>query len=216
MFVSAAEALEPATKSDRFESLLDHYDTGMVAGRGSKYFNIFNEFFNGYDDFNQLRMRLAAGLDVDHGLEVSSGQFDRTRMFYGNAFEALGSLVDLVAFANNVLQGRDWNTFERLTVKQYLELDKANRFNAFGNVPALAALAGEADNQLRNASHHGSMDIDPVTKTITYRAGKGGQGEARTITYTDYLRRCVVLFGQILALFSLEIVLAQHRRVQPF
>ncbi len=216
MVKGAAALLLPASKTGRLEPLLEHYAAEMASQRGRRYLAVFNEFFSGYDDFNQLRARLAAGLDISDALEVSSTQFDRTRMFYGNAFEALGSLVDLIAFANNVLQGREWSVFERLTVKQYLALDKSARFNAFGGVADLAAFALEGDNQLRNASHHGSMDIDPVTKVVTYQAGKGGQGEIMTMTYTRYLERCVVLFGQLLALLNVELLLTQNRKAAPF
>ena len=172
-------------------------------------------FFGAYADFSQILQRVASGLTVSPDLEVSSSQFERTRMFYGNAFEALGNLVDLIAYANNVLQGRKWDAFERLTVKTYLSLDKSSRFGPFAATPEFANLNAEADNQLRNASHHGSLEINSVTRIITYQAGKGGQGEEKTLSYTEYLIKSLTIFQQILAIFALEILLAKGRSSSP-
>ncbi|MFY9953870.1 hypothetical protein [Bradyrhizobium sp.] len=99
-----------------------------------------------------MHFHVAKGLDVPAGNIASSVDFDATRMFYGNAFEAFASSVDIFAYLNNLLAGRPFNQFEKLTQKEYLKLDKANRFDAFAGVPAFAALCEERDNQLRNAS----------------------------------------------------------------
>jgi hypothetical protein len=120
---------------------------------------------------------VAKGLDVPCGNVASSVDFDATRMFYGNAFEAFASSVDILAYLNNMRAGRPFDQFERLTQKEYLKLDKGSCFDAFASVPAFAALCEERDNQLRNASHHGGrptaiprMDIQADSNSCHRRA----------------------------------------------
>ena len=139
-------------------------------------------YFEDYGDFGQVHFHVAKGLEVPAGNVASSVDFDATRMFYGNAFEAFASSVDILAYLNNMLEGRPFNQFEKLTQKEYLKLDKASRFDAFAGVPAFDALCDERDNQLRNASHHGGMKLDRKTQTIRYRAGKGGTGPSSAWT----------------------------------
>jgi hypothetical protein len=100
-------------------------------------------------------------------------------------------------------------------LKQYYQIDKSGRSNCFVAEPALAAISTEADNQIRNASHHGGMEFDPATQIITYRTGKGGTGPEQQISYTDYLVRSVRLFMQIITLLQFELLLAQTHEHWP-
>jgi hypothetical protein len=136
-------------------------------------------------------------------------------MFYGNAFETFASSVDILAYLNNLLAGRPFNQFEKLTQKQYLELDKAGRFDVFAGVPAFAALCEERDNQLRNASHHGGMKMDRETQIIRYRTGKGGMGPQQTIDYGMYLTRSSKLFLQTTTLLRIEIMMCHASGARP-
>ncbi|MGO7661637.1 hypothetical protein ACC697_04065 [Rhizobium ruizarguesonis] len=211
-----ADTLKPLIQNDEFERLLDHYDAELVRGRGRIYLDVLNGFFNAYDDFGQLMPRFSAGLSFDEDLAVSSGDFERTKMFYGNTFEALGTVVDLIAFSNNILGGRRWEQFQSMDAARYMTLDKIARFNPFAGTPAFAKLSVETDNQLRNASHHGSIEINQRGDVISYRVGKSSQGELVSMTYTKYLERCITLLMQLISVFCLELVLTQHRKMQPF
>jgi hypothetical protein len=93
------------------------------------------EFFLAYDDFSQVIFRVKKGLGVDTDAAVTSAQFDKTKMFYGNAFETYSSLVDIFAYLNNVSQGRPFDQFQTLKRKTYLELDKSSRFGPFDATP---------------------------------------------------------------------------------
>lgn len=192
-----------------------YYAEEMAPKRGGKYLRLFREFFDAYSEFNQVRLLLATETPIDDDLQASSSDFRKTRMFYGNAYETQGELVDLLALLSNQLQGRAFDTFGQLpSIEAYLKLDKANRYAAFANVPAFAALTTERDNQLRNASHHGGIEFDPATQILTCRAGKGGQGADMTLTYTQYLTRCTTLFMQVVALYRFELILATHLQVR--
>jgi hypothetical protein len=135
-------------------------------------------------------------------------------MFYGNAFEALSSSVDLLAYANNIVSGREFDTFSKLTKAEYLALDKASRFNAYALNAPFAALSAGADNQIRNASHHGSFHFDPDTQVIRYRSGKGGTGPEQTMPFVEYLAKCVAIFTQLMALLRMEILLCHIKGIK--
>jgi hypothetical protein len=95
------------------------------------------------------------------------------------------SSVDVLAYLSNLKAGRAFNQFEKLTQKDYLKLNKVNRF---ATVPEFAALCKERDNQIRNASHRGGMRLERKTQTVRYRAGKGGTGgEQRMATRRIWL-----------------------------
>jgi hypothetical protein len=209
-FVQATSFMEPLQQTPQFEALLDYYHETMAPSRRIKYFTLINAYFNAYSEFSQVQLAVTRELDLDETYEAASSDFDRTRMFYGNAFETLADMVDLLAFANNVAQGRNFGEFVQLTLKRYYELDKPGRFNPFAATSALAALCPEADNQLRNASHHNNMALNAATQVITYHVGKGGQGEERSLSYTEYLKRCVVIFLQAVNVLRLELILGQR------
>jgi hypothetical protein len=206
----AMNFMVPLKDTPRFEQLLEHYSAAMAHARGIKYFTLLNAYFNAYSEFAQVQFSLAQGLDFDPGYRVGSADFDRVRMFYGNAFETLADMVDLLALVNNVASGRDFDKFAVLTVRKYYELDKIGRFGPFAESTPLANLCLEADNQLRNASHHNGMTFDAATQMITYRAGKGGQGDPQSISYTDYLKRCVTILLQTLNILLIELVIGQR------
>jgi hypothetical protein len=214
---ACAEAMNfmaPFKGTPRFEQLLENYGATMAPGRGIKYFTLLNAYFNAYSEFAQLQFALTRGLELDDpSYRVGSADFDRVRMFYGNAFETLADMVDLLAFVNNIALGRDFDKFAVLSVKKYYELDKSGRFGPFAEPGPLARLCVEADNQLRNASHHNGMTFDTATQIITYRAGKGGLGDPQSISYTDYLKRCVIIFFETLNILLIELVMGQ--RVHP-
>jgi hypothetical protein len=84
------------------------------------------------------------------------------------------------------------------------------------------AMCSEADNQIRNASHHGSLRFNQVEQTISYqveqtisyRSGKGGTGPERRISYADYLVRCVRIFLQTMTLLRAELIVAAWLKVR--
>jgi hypothetical protein len=209
------ERVKPVFATPGFKAFTSHYSHEMAGERGRKYLSIMTEYFGAYAEFSQVQLLVTNGLPVPPGHRVTSGDFGSTRMFYGNAFEAHADLVDLIAMLNNLLQGREYNVFEQLTLKQYYQIDKSGRSNCFANEPDLAVISAEADNQLRNASHHGGMDFDSATQMIIYRAGKGGTGPEQQVTYTEYLVRCVRLFMQIMTLLQFELMIAQPHEHWP-
>jgi hypothetical protein len=213
-FLKVVEILRLLLPKPEFAEFAAHYNQ-MVSDRSARYFELMRAYFEGYADFGQVHFYVADGRDLPAGGFASSMDFDATRMFYGNAFEAFASLVDVLAYLNNLLAGRAFAEFETLTQKQYLKLDKANRFDAFASNRPFAALCEERDNQLRNASHHGELRLDRKTQTIRYRAGKGGNGPQQAIGYAVYLARCSKIFLQAMTLLRIEIVMCHASGARP-
>jgi hypothetical protein len=205
-FLAAIEAVRPLLRKPEFADFLAYYN-GMASDRSDRYFELMKAYFEDYGDFGQVHFQVAKGLRVPDGNVASSVDFDATRMFYGNAFEAFASSVDILAYMSNMMASRPFNQFEKLTQKEYLKLDKMSRFDAFAGIPAFAALCEERDNQLRNASHHGGMKMDAKTQMIRYRSGKGGTAPERRLGYASYLARSVKLFLQAMTLLRLEIMI---------
>lgn len=214
-FRAAIEGLKQATPSKQFGQLLVHYDANMSVERGTRYFELMKAYFSAYDEFAQVQFVVTSGVNLNENHQATSTNFDATRMFYGNAFEAFVSQIDILAFLNNLAAGRDFDRFEKLTMDEYLKLDKASRVNPFSKNASFAALCTEADNQIRNASHHGGFTFDRATQVIRYRAGKGGKGEERQLRYAEYLARCVRIFMQAMTLFRVELILSNRAGVRP-
>ncbi len=206
-FREAFKTVQDHRARPEFKAFLKEYDENLAPGRGKMYLAIIREFFLAYDDFAQVIFLVKRGIKVDESAAVTSAQFDKTKMFYGNAFETFSSLIDILAYLNNVASGRPFDQFLVLTRRKYLELDKSSRFGPFDGNPTLANLCLERDNQLRNASHHASIKLAARDNKIVYRSGKGGTGPEQELGYAAYLAKCSILFIQIVSLFRFEILL---------
>jgi hypothetical protein len=207
-FANSFAQIKPLIGTPEFERLLKVYDAELSIERGARYFELIKSYFISFSDFSQVLFLITQGLGVPDGDVASTVDFDKTRMFYGNAFEAYSSSVDLLAYINNIIAGRRFDEFQSLTREKYVALDKASRCNAFASNAAFTALCQEFDNQLRNASHHGGFQFDAANQTIKYRAGKGGTGAEQSIAYGAYLARSTNLFLQAMTLMRLEIMIS--------
>ncbi len=208
VFQDAFHRLRPLLSSDPFDSFRAHYNE-ISNQRGERYFELLKAYFESYDQFTQVHFDVVRGLEIPDGNMASSVNFSSVKMFYGNAFEAFSSNIDILAYFTNMIAGRAFDQFQNLTMKEYLRLDKPSRFGPIAAIPEFDALCAERNNQLRNASHHGGTRFNPETQIITYQSGKGGQGQTQEIGFAKYLARCDRIFLQMLALFRLEIMMCQ-------
>lgn len=200
--------VQPVLQDGAFKVLLKRHAEGS-ADRAKRYFGVFRDYFSAWSEFSQVHFAVAKGIPVIDGHVATTSGFNSVRMFYGNAFEAFSSSVDLLAFMNNVLEGRDWNQFRNIDADTYLSSDKPKRFDAFLERPGFGALPAERDAQLRNASHHGALVHDAEHGVLTYREGKGNMGEVVEISYAEYLSRCSAMFFQIVTLLRFELLVCQ-------
>lgn len=197
-----------------FEKFLDYYQTKRME-RERKYFDIFRTFFSNYSEFAQIWYHVSIGVPLEEGAEVGSINFESVKLFYGEAYEAFSSNVDVLACLNNLILGREFSVFANISLTDYLRLDKHSRFKAFELNEPFSNLCLEKDNKLRNASHHGSMVFNPDQQRISFRTGKGSQGELIEISYTDYLEKSVRIFLQIMKLLQIELVMCSAMERSP-
>ncbi|MGK6324733.1 hypothetical protein ACMGDM_16850 [Sphingomonas sp. DT-51] len=202
------EQLRVAVQKADFRRFVAFYDTELSTAHSRRYFEICKAYLGAFSEFSQVHQLVASDIPVDNGHVAASSNFDLTRMFYGNAFEAFGDNVEILTAINNLIEDRPFDQLASITFEKYRSTDKAGRTRAFGDNPALSAVAAEFDNRLRNASHHGGMTFDRASGLIEYRAGKGAQADAENISYAAYLARSSRLFIQLMLVFRLEILIA--------
>src|SRR5712692_9005212 len=82
-----------------------YYLTDLYNEHFQRYFDVFSEYFQDLSEFNQTLMFSQYGLPLPQESQASSRGFKRTKMFYGNAFEALTSNFTVLACLNNIRSG---------------------------------------------------------------------------------------------------------------
>lgn len=188
-----------------YTKFVSHYDSDLKNERFEAYSEIISEYFKAYTEFNQTLVYSRCELVLPPDAVATSSDFEKTRMFYGNAFEVLGSHLDVPAALNNIINGRPFDQMNAMDLKQFRKINKANRTNCFANNVELSWLVSEYDSSVRNASHHRWFKLDDTRRTISYRSG--GTGALQHMTYAEYLMRCNRLAIQIMMLACLELIL---------
>lgn len=209
------KAIRPILESQKFSAFKEYYKSDILPTRGQRYFDAYRAYFENYSEFSQVIMLTPKGINIPEDYQASSVNFDAVKMFYGNIYETFASHVDILAFLNNIISGRDFDKFSQLSLRDYYKLDKSGRFGPFSMNKEFSSLCEEADNQIRNASHHGGMTIDKNSQTIHYRAGKGGTGQEHTMSYAQYLGKSSRIFLQTLTLLRLELILCKGIKFTP-
>lgn len=221
MFQFLARMLEPRTKalldpiaeelkkarsqnSAEFFRLAEDYDRDLKNERFQAYSDILSEYFRGYTEFNQTLVYLRSDLPLPADAVATSSAFEISKMFYGNAFEALGSHLDLPAAINNIVAGRPYDQMKAMDLKQFRSLNKASRTNCFANNAAMTSFVAEYESTIRNASHHRWFKLDDSRQNILYRSG--GTGAEHKMSYAEYLYRCNKLAFQIMLMACCELL----------
>lgn len=190
-----------------FFRLAEHYERDLKADRFQAYSDIFAEYFRGYTEFNQTLLYVRSALPLPIDAVATSSAFETSKMFYGNAFEALGSHLDLPAAVNNIIAGRPYDQMKAMDLKQFRSINKANRTNCFSENTAMSSFVNEYDSTVRNASHHRWFNLDDSRHNILYRSG--GTGATHKMSYAEYLFRCNKLAAQLMLMACWELLLLQ-------
>jgi hypothetical protein len=172
--------------------------------RMDEYVDVFDHFFREYEEFNQTFVYARRSIPLPENPYAASTNFENTKLYYGEAFEVLGSSIDILSAVNNILSGRPFDQLEHISLRQYRESNKGRRDEIVGTNPEFTRLVKEYDNRLRNASHHRWFRLSHDRTEITYQ--EGGNGAIHTISYAEYLRRCCALTVQLIILASAELV----------
>lgn len=172
----------------QLEALRDYFVENFAFGFLQGTHDIMAEYMKNYSEYSQVLIYQDRAVSLGEDARPSSAAFDDTKMFYGNAFEHLATYLVFPACLNNIVEGRAYNTFEKLTLEQYLTLNNASKSGPFTANPKLSKISDVLNNQIRNASHHRRMHFDPVHATIFYFPGKSDKAEF--LAYGEYLMLC--------------------------
>lgn len=174
------------------------------------YMEVFDTFFSNYQEFKQMNLQARLEVETFKNSKVSSTNFKRTKMIYGEVFEILGSNINTIAFLNNIENQRKYDEFqsEKLTYQRYLTIDKATKMKCFeGNTSIFNIFSLEYDSKLRNASHHKWLKYNESKQLITYPIS-GSSSEKITLSYTEYLLKTNNIVMALMILLSFELGIA--------
>ena len=207
LFEDAADHCRDIAKNyiSEFQRFRSFFKSRMAADNLDRYFDTFQEFFSCFSDYSQTLIHVKYGIELPHDFVASSHAFSKTKLFYGNAFETLTSNIAVLACLNNIGEGRKFDQFASMDLKQYLTINKANRCNPFKDTEQFGKICACLDSTIRNASHHGGMKLIEKGKIIQYRSGGGGQ--VRTMHYLSYLNQCNEIMMSCCALLALELII---------
>lgn len=208
VFQDALSLVEKIAKQhpEELKKFRNFYKETMHQEGLDRYFDVFSEYFRDFGEFTQTLVLVQYKVPLPEDSAVSSTAFSRTKMLYGNVFEAMSSQFAVLACLNNVLNGRPFDRFQSMDLEKYLTIHKAKRAVPFADTPEFAVFAETLDSTLRNSSHHGSFKLDHNMTTIRYSSG--GTGAMRQMRYSEYLYRCNEEVLKMAALLRLELVLA--------
>lgn len=173
----------------------------------NEYMEIFDNFFSNYHEFKQMNLQARLEVETFKNSKVSSVNFKRTKMFYGEAFEVLGSNINTVSFLNNISNLRKYDVFkcEKLTFQKYLTSDKAGKMRCFEENESIFKIFGrEYDSKLRNATHHKWLKYNESSQIITYPIS-GSSSEKINLSYTEYLLKTNNIVISLMLLLALEL-----------
>lgn len=210
---TAMEAIKEPLRNGKLNGVFMELEN-TSSQRGEQYYAIIRDYFSSWSEFSQVHFSVGSGVDTQN-LSAKTSNFSTTQMYYGNAFEVFGSLVDILTMINNVICGREYDKLSKITLAEYRASDKGKRFDAPAQNLSFASLFAERDNQLRNASHHRELRYAQTSGLVSYNLGKGGTGELREISYAEYLAKCSRMHHQIILILRLELLICQAVGIAP-
>lgn len=86
MLRNAMGCLKAISFDERAKSFVEHYNSEMSEPRATIYMNAMKEFFANYSEFAQVYFFVSRGSEIPPEHKVTSTDFDRVRMSYGNLF----------------------------------------------------------------------------------------------------------------------------------
>jgi len=206
LFENAAEKIGKIVTNNQqeFHRFKSYYVSELQTEHSHKYFEMFSNYFKNFSDYNQVLLYSKNSRYIDENFHVSSKNFKRTKMFYGDAFEVITSSFTVLACLNNILKGRKYDEFEQMSLSKYITINKANRANPFKDTSCFSIFSECIDSSIRNASHHKSMIINNKG-LIRYRSP--GSSNWKSMPYIKYLYMCNEIMLNICTLQMLELLI---------
>jgi len=194
--------------ADGLAAFIAFYEKTFREENFRRYRQVFDEYFRDFSEYKQTLNYIRCGVELPRGSFASSRGFERVKMFYGNAFEALSSNFVVPACLNNLWNNREFDRFETMDLSKYLSIDKSGRGNPFANNSKINFLLESVNTTIRNASHHGSIRLLKGRDIIEYRSG--GTGARREMSYAEYIHHCNTLMMNLFIMFAVELKIAEQ------
>jgi hypothetical protein len=207
IFEDAASFLNK-TRSDyqsEFSKFKQFHTDQLIKPHNERYFEVCSEYFKYFSEYSQVIVYVKNNTKLPSDCQASSSAFPHTKMFYGDAYEALTSNIVVLACLNNIACGRKYDAFAKMDLKKCMTINKANRANPFQDTAELNRFSECLDSTLRNSSHHGAIKYDRNRRTVNYRSG--GTGAEQTMSYSEYLVKCNKIMLTLACLFMLEFII---------
>lgn len=197
--------VEAEIKTKNNEAELKNLNTYFDSSKDEYYkkvFDIYDLFFDFFYEYNQVLIYVTTSRELPLDFTVTSHNFEKTKKFYGDLYEAYTNNVTFLSLLHNVCQGRKFDQFNHIIFEKYLATDKAGRTQNFENTDDFAWYSEYVSSKLRNASHHGNINLDHTT--VRYQAGKPLKSYA--MSYTRFLEISMHLFMRFVSLTQLQIL----------
>ncbi len=214
LYTDIENEFEKARKLNHEEmrKLSDYYMNELKNLNIKNYIEIFDEYFNNFKDFNRILLNNKINLHPEEGSEsiICPIDFDKIKMYYGNAYEFFTSHIITLVGANNILNNRQYNEFAGMTFNHYIKnVSKESKSKPLQNNVVLKKFTDILESTIRNASHHKWFYVDETNLgMLKYKSG--GTGEERSISYIDYLYKCNEITMGLAVLFMIEIYLIEY------
>ncbi len=192
-------------RGKEYERFIKYYNEQLKKFHYQKYFEIFSEYFQNYEEFGQVLNHIKYDLERT-GYHATSRDFSKIKMFYGNCYEILTSLFIILSCINNLISNRPFDEFKTMKLNKYLSIDKSGRANNFSENTAFSILSSHLNSKIRNASHHQNIVLDG--KFIKYRTK--GDSLWHKLSYEEYLVQCNLIFFDICRLFQYELIITNQ------
>jgi hypothetical protein len=198
--------------NQELKELSDYYKNDLKKFHLKNYIEIFDDYFNNYKDFNRILLNNKIELHPESGTEtiICPIDFDKIKMYYGNAYEFFTSHIITLVCVNNILQNRKYNQFDYMTFNKYLkDVSKESKSKPLHNNSNLKKFTDILESTIRNASHHKWFYVDETDiGMLKYRSG--GTGAEQSISYVNYLYKCNELTMRLAVLLLIEIYLIEY------
>lgn len=186
-------------QKDKVQKLLDYYDDAFFDYQMSLYKKALIKFFDGYSDLRQVRFPIQLNMDFTNHV-ITNYDFSTVEKIYAENFEILAKVIACLGFIMKINQGKEFDIFDNTNIRGYLAFSLQNKVKHLLTVASENFVPDEnlIDNDLRNASSHGDMTIEPLSLIIKCTHG----AKVFNVTYLEYLKLC---WGQMDYLSQLAI-----------
>ncbi|MEZ8627876.1 hypothetical protein AB6D75_19000 [Vibrio splendidus] len=205
-FTPIKGVIDTLSEEGKLDDFYEYYNTNLKSENLTRYLSAFSDYFKYRDHFGQLSMHARVyDENVDDRI-ISSKDFEAIKLYYGQVYESLTSNFTVLACLNNLLNGRAFDTFQRMNLNKYIkDVEKAKKHNPFAEQEEFNLFHEDLDSSLRNGSHHASVWRDG--EKVIYRSG--GTGAERDMSYSRYIHMSNKLTISLAALFMVELYLVK-------